>query len=75
MSTTKTLKHHRDENTGQAFRIYAELFGEKDVYLELDGFHFHAASSDAMVTGNPQLVVRLPKEWAKKIGLLSSEAE
>jgi hypothetical protein len=42
MSTTKTLKYHRDENTGQAFRIYAELFGEKDVYLELEGVRFEA---------------------------------
>lgn len=71
------MKYHRDENTGQAFRIYAELFGEKDVYLELEGFRFEAASSGEIreANGQPRLVVQLPKEWAKKIGLLSGEAE
>lgn len=71
MSTKDILRQERDDKTGQGFQVYNEIFDEDgDVYLELEGFHFHAASSDAMVTGTPQLVVRLPREWAQKIGLL-----
>jgi hypothetical protein len=76
MSTKDILRQERDDKTGQRFHVYSEMLDEDgDVYLELEGFHFHAASSDAMVTGNPQLVVRLPREWAKKIGLLTGEAK
>jgi hypothetical protein len=51
MSTKDILRQERDDKTGQGFQVYNEIFDEDgDVYLELEGFHFHAASSDAMVT-------------------------
>jgi hypothetical protein len=61
MSTKDILRRERDESTGQGFQVYNEIFDEEgDVYLELEGFHFEAASSAALVTGKPRLVVHLP---------------
>lgn len=70
------LKEYWDDNTGQNVQVYNALFDEEgDVYLELEGFQFEAASSSAIgvVNGKPHLVVQLPREWAQKIGLLADK--
>jgi hypothetical protein len=73
MSTKDILRQERDESTGQGFQVYNQIFDEEgDVYIELEGFHFEAASSAPLVTGKPRLVVQLPREWAQKIGLLEN---
>jgi hypothetical protein len=70
MSTKSTLKHGRDQTTGQAFHLYEECFEGGHVYLELEGFPFEAASSSMLSKEGPsRLVVRLPNVWAKKLGL------
>ncbi len=73
MSTKDILRQERDESTRQGFQVYNEIFDEEgEVYLELEGFRFEAASSGSLsaVNGKPRLVVQLPREWAQKIGLL-----
>jgi hypothetical protein len=71
MSTKCTLKHGRDESTGQSFHLYEECFEDGNVYLELEGFPFEAASSAMLYDQAPtRLVVRLPTAWAEKLGLL-----
>jgi hypothetical protein len=66
MSARDILRQGQNESTGQGFQIYNEIFDEEgDVYLELEGFHFEAASA-----GKPRLTVQLPREWAQRLGLL-----
>jgi hypothetical protein len=75
MSTKDIVKQHFEKDTGRSFEVYSEIFDEEgDVYLELEGFHFEAASSGLrVVNGKPRLVVQLPREWARKIGLVDNE--
>jgi len=78
MSAKDILRQERDESTRQGFQVYNEIFDEEgDVYLELEGFHFEAASSGYLsaMNGKPRLVVQLPREWAQKIGLLEKARE
>jgi hypothetical protein len=78
MSTKDILRQERDESTRQGFQVYNEIFDEEgDIYLELEGFHFEVASSGSLsaMNGKPRLVVRLPREWAQKIGLLEKMRE
>jgi len=71
MSTKSTLKHDRDQSTGQSFHLYEECFEDGQVYLELEGFPFEAASSAIpSEQGLSRIVVRLPNAWARKLGLL-----
>ena len=71
MSTKCTLKHERDEATGQAVHLYREAFDKAHVYLEVEGFHFEAASSDELSgSGGLRVAIRFPKEWARRLGLL-----
>jgi hypothetical protein len=75
MSTKDIMKQHFEKDTGRSFQVYNEIFDEEgEVYLELEGFHFEAASSGGIgvVNGRPRLVVQLPREWAQKIGLLEN---
>ncbi len=75
MSSKDILKQNFDEDTGQSFQVYNEIFDEEgDIYLELEGFQFEAFTSVSF-TGNggngvPRLTVKLPREWAQKLGLL-----
>lgn len=70
MSTKDIMKQHFEKDTGRSFQVYYEMLDEgDDVYLELEGFHFEAASSGGM-NGKPRLTVQLPREWAQRLGLL-----
>src|SRR6266568_4678809 len=76
MSTKDIMKQHFEKDTGRSFQVYNEIFDDEgEVYLELEGFHFEAASSAALVTGKPRLVVQLSREWAQKIGLSGNDFE
>lgn len=72
MSTRATLKYERDEATGEEFHLYREWLDEDHcLMLELEGFTFEAASWVAP-SGRRETRVRLriPDEWARKLGLL-----
>ena len=78
MSAKDIMKQHFEKDTGRSFQVYYEMLDEgDDVYLELEGFHFEAASSGYLsaMNGKPRLVVQLPREWAQKIGLLEKARE
>ncbi len=80
MSGKDILKQNFDEDTGRSFQVYNELFDEEgDVYLELEGIQFEAFTSVSF-TGNggngvPRLTVKLPREWAQKLGLVERSEE
>ena len=72
MSTKVTIQHLTNED-GSGYHLYwdcLDSFGmdEKEcpVYLELNGVEFTASSP-----GNLQM--RIPREWAIKLGLVSTE--
>ena len=78
MSTKVTLKHH-NENTEAGiggFHLYRECFDGDNtyVYLEVSGVPFRAANSANLDTGNggSSVAIRLPEEWARKLGLIES---
>ncbi len=74
MSTKSTQKYEQDAKTGQGFHVYEEVFDEGNVYLELTGFQFEASTSgtELLNVGGPRVVVKLPVEWAEKLGLVKS---
>ena len=71
MSTKSSIRYEHTDETGTGFHLYAEIFEEENVYLELEGFDFEV-SSTSLADGKKyqRLVVRFPIEWAKKLGLL-----
>ena len=73
MSTRSSLKFETDESTGQTIHLYEEAFDAEHVYLELKGFPFEVSSSLELSGQGPgRVAIRLPQEWAKKLGLLNS---
>jgi hypothetical protein len=73
MSTISSLKCERNEATGEMVHLYREGFDDAHVYLEVEGFHFEAESScELSGKGAMSVTIRLPNEWARKLGLLES---
>lgn len=73
MSKKNTKRYERDETTRQLFHIYNEGFDEDHVYLALEGFHFESASSMSLSgEWGPRLTVKLPNNWAHKLGLIEA---
>jgi len=73
MSTKSSLKYEYDESARQMFHLYNEGFDEDHVYLNLEGFHFEAASSmNLSGEWGPRLTVKLPNSWAHKLGLIAA---
>lgn len=71
MSTKSTRKYQLDEATGRGFHLYDEVFDEENVYLALRGLHFKAASSVELTENGPmEVVIKLPIDLAKNLGLL-----
>ena len=71
MSTKFSLKYERNEDSGMQIHLYREIFDDEHVYLEVEGFHFEAASSaDLNGKGATRVALRFPNEWAQKLGLL-----
>ncbi len=70
MSTRSTLKFETDDTRKQQIHLYREVFDDEHVYLELTGFPFEVASSAELSGQGPgRVAIRLPHEWAKKLGL------
>ncbi len=63
----RSIRHEPEDATGRSFHLYEELFEPENVYLELERFHFEAASVPDIIfdKGRPRLVIQLPVEWAK----------
>lgn len=73
MSAKGSLKFESDEVSGQQLHLYREVFDEAHVYLELVGFPFEASSSIELSGQEPgRVAIRLPDEWARKLGLLDA---
>jgi hypothetical protein len=71
MSTKNTIRFEENKATRQIVDIYEDIFDEDHTYLAFEGFHFEAASSMEF-SGDcaPRLTVKLPKEWAQRLGLI-----
>lgn len=66
------MKQQIDGGNGQGFSVYCELFSDDFLYLELQGFPFEVTSTAGPAGQGPgTVVIRLPNEWARKIGLLN----
>ena len=73
MSTKISLKYETDQASGQQVHLYREVFDEEHVYLELKGLPFEASSSAELSGQGPgRVAIRLPEEWARKLGLLEA---
>ena len=71
MSTRSSLKFEHDDASGQQVHLFQEVFDEH-VYLELTGFPFDATSSiELSGQGSGRVAIRLPNQWAKKLGSLN----
>lgn len=77
MSTKVSIKYERDERGEGWFHLYRECMDEDTyVYLELGGVHFEASTSDDLSgNGLRHVAVRLPNDWAIKLGLLGELPE
>jgi hypothetical protein len=66
MSTKATIRHHHGSENEPSWHLYEEVFEEGVVYLALEGV---AVEMQTLDTGGAALVVRLPLETAKQLGL------
>ena len=75
MSTKVSLKYHNEEGTPNGwFHLYNEVFDDEYVYLEFGGVPFEAASCAHLDagTGPGSVAIRIPNEWARRLGLIGS---
>ena len=69
MSTKATLAHGDSEGGKPAWRLYEELFESGVVYLQLEGVAIDFTTLGNMEHGPSTVVLRLPIETAKQLGL------
>ncbi len=77
MSTRCTIRDARDEASGRGFHLYEDLAENGNcVMLELEGFTFETSVSFAS-SGDfeTRVLLRIPKRWARKLGLIGEEAQ
>lgn len=72
MSTRCTIKEARDEASQQGFHHYEDLAEDSNfVILELEGFTFEtSASYTSSGDLDTRVLLRIPKRWARKLGLM-----
>jgi len=76
VGTRITLKHHSESVEAEilGFHLYRECFDKDNtyVYLEVSGVPFEAASNTYLDSGKgpSSVAIRLPEEWARKLGLI-----
>lgn len=75
MSTRRSIRDEFDDDSHTGFHLYEDLYDEGNVYLELEGFHFEAATLQNLTweNGQPRITIKVPTEWAKKLHLLETE--
>jgi hypothetical protein len=74
VSTKASIKYHKEEaGAGGWFHLYNEVFDDEYVYLELGGVPFEAASCAHLDagTGPGSVTIRIPNDWAQRLGLIS----
>jgi hypothetical protein len=75
VSTKASIKYHNEEGTtGGWFHLYNEVFEDDYVYFELGGVPFQAgncAHLDAG-TGPGSVTIRIPNDWARRLGLIGN---
>ena len=70
MSTRSSIKHYLDDATGNGFHLFGDVMEDgpdPPVYLELIGI---PAASLHYEDGHAVVLVTIPREWARKLGLL-----
>jgi len=74
MSTKRSIRNEIDDASHTGFHLYEDLYDEGNVYLELEGFQFEAATLQnlTMRMAAPRITVKLPAEWAKRLHLLEA---
>ena len=76
MSTKNTIRFERDEVTREQVHVYEEALDEAHTYINFEGFQFEAASSmDLSGEWGPRLTLKLPNEWARKLGLIKKRVD
>lgn len=72
MDSKVTLKYESDETADGWFHLYREPLDEDAyVYLEFGGVQFEASSSmDLSDIGPTSVSIRIPEEWARKLGMI-----
>lgn len=72
MSTKSSIRYESDDASHLGFHLYTEAYDDENVYLEMKGFHFEAAtlSNLTLEKGSPRIVVKVPVEWARKLKLI-----
>lgn len=76
VSTKTSIKYHKEEGTqGGWFHLYNEIFDEDYVYLEFGDAPFQATSCAHLDTGaGPgSVAVRIPNDWARRLGLIGND--
>jgi hypothetical protein len=71
------LLYERDEATGQGVHLYDDMMDDRDcVMLSVEGFTFETSVSVAL-SGRleTRVLLRIPKRWARKLGLLKSRPD
>jgi len=74
MSTKRSIRNEIDDASHTGFHLYEDLYDEGNVYLQLEGFQFEAATLQDLTfkNGHPRITIKLPAEWAKKLHLLEA---
>jgi hypothetical protein len=70
MSTKVSLVHHDGDNGEPSFNLYEEVFEAGFVYLQLEGVSVELYTRES---AGADVVLRLPVETAKRLGLVSRE--
>jgi len=75
VSTKSSIKYHNEEETpGRWFHLYNEVFDDNYIYLELGGVPFEASNCAYLDagTGSGSVSVRIPNDWARRLGLIGN---
>ncbi|WP_334022014.1 hypothetical protein [Burkholderia orbicola] len=72
MSTKATLAHHDSEDGKPSWHLYEEVFESGVVYLQLEGVAIDFTTLGNMENRPGTIVLRLPIETAKQLGLHTS---
>lgn len=73
VSTKASIKYHSEEGTPSGwFHLYNEVLDDDYVYLEFGGVPFEAANCAHLDagTGPSSVAVRIPNDWARRLGLI-----
>ena len=73
MSTRSSIKYELDDTTGNGFHLFGDVLDDEvdaPVYLELTGIY---AATLSYEDGHAVVLVTIPRDWARKLGLLKKE--